>query len=186
MNQNALHLLNPAIEVVCFFAGSPLVGGSNIFEVSMLQAIDKTKSGFKLYRTEGLFKNRDWHTQSREPIYKLSCPASLTDLTFTLSKWRGQQAAIVLMLNTAPSKQGNYYRLKRFILNVCKVLFSVGLPAIVGDASPNGYPVRHKRDFRRERATDGTPKLVKLYQHLGFKRTAGNNVAIRQEDFICA
>ena len=57
------------------------------------------------------------------------------------------------------------------------------LAAIVGDAQPNGKPVRQNRDFRRERTKAGVPKLVALYEHLGFTRAKGNNMAMTQDGY---
>lgn len=65
-----------------------------------------------------------------------------------------------------------------------RCLFTVGIPAIVGDAQPNFNPVRNrKRDFRRERTKAGVPKLVRLYEYLGLTRAKGNNMVLSQDGY---
>lgn len=186
-DRQLLQLINPAIEVIVHFIGQPLSAGTCAFESELLREIQSNNSGLVLYRADGLFKNREYHTLEKHAVYKLHSAAHGTELVFTLDKWRGMPAVVVLMLNTAITKQGNFFRLKDFVLNrAAKALFAVGTPVIVGDAAPNGNPVRHKTDFRRERARDGTPKLVRLYEYLGFSRMKGNNVALTAENFTRA
>ena len=182
--QQLFQLLNPAIEPIVHFSGQPITDGTSEFERKLLAKIQEHNTGLVLYRTEGLFRNTAYHWEDKMPIYKLHSAAHGSELVFTLDKWRGTQAAVVLILNTVTAKQGNFFTLKDFVVNrAAKVLFSSGLSAIVGDAQPNGKPVRQKRDFRRERTKGGVPKLVALYEHLGFTRTKGNNVVMTYEGY---
>jgi hypothetical protein len=76
--------------------------------------------------------------------------------------------------------------LRKFLNNAAKSIFAIGISAIVGDAQANGHPVRHKPDFHREGTRDGTLKLVRLYEYLGFSRMKGNNMALTAENFTRA
>lgn len=188
MNRDTIALLNPVIQVIVHFLGQPITEGTSDFERKLLAAIQANNSGLVLFRAEGLFRNTIYFWEDKMPVYKLHSAAHGSELVFTLDKWRGMPAAVVLMLNTAITKQGNFFRLKDFFLNrAARCLFAVGIPAIVGDAQPNFNPVRNqKRDFRRERTKDGTPKLVRLYEYLGFCRAKGNNMVMMPADFIRA
>lgn len=186
LNQNHANLLSPAIEVILPRFGQAMTAGTTEIERKILAQIQANSAGLQLFRADGLYRNRELCTNERRAVYKLHSPAQGTEIVFSLGKWDGEPCAIVLMLFTAPARQGNFFTLKDFILKrVCLVLFGAGFKAITGDAQPTRSPVRHKRDFRREYTKAGIPKLVRLYQLLGFTRTIGNNVAMTREDFDC-
>ena len=181
----------PCIEVTCFFGGEALTESSCTceFERQMIREIETNGCGLSLYRTDGLFRNPDFHTIQRRPAWQLKCAALHSEISFTVEKKNGQEVIFVLMLSTQTEFQGNFFVLKDFLLKrVAKTLFSLGYPAIIGEGQPNTRPVRNKRDFRYERTTDGTPKLVRLYELLGFVRLKprSNYVALTQQGYLRA
>ncbi len=104
---NALNLLNPAIEVIVHFLGQPIIEGTTDFERKILVEIQGNNCGLVLYRADGLFRTPEYHTMEKRAVYKLYSVAHGSELVFTLDKWRGEMSAVVLMLNTDITKQGN-------------------------------------------------------------------------------
>lgn len=181
----------PVIEITCFFGGQALTESTctSQFERNILREIESNNSGLTLYRTDGLFRNPDFHTIERRPAWQLKCPDLHSEISFTIEKQKGQEFVFVLMLSTEPNHQGNFWLLRSFLIGrFAKTLFALGFPAIVGEASPNTKPVRHKGDFRYQKTADGTPKLVRLYEFLGFVRLKprGNHVALTRDAYLRA
>lgn len=178
------HLLNQTIEVITPRFSQAITQGTNEQERSILAAIEETNAGLQLFSGLGLFKNHAFCISERRPIYRLYSPAHDTEIVFLLESCKGELSALVFLLFTATKRQGSYFRLKDFGLRVLRVLFGSGCSKVEGDAAFNDSPVRNReRDFRRERTREGKPKLVRLYELLGFTRTVGNNVQMSRDDY---
>ena len=172
--------------IAVFFHGEPVSEPATPFESAVLDSIRLNNSGLLLYRNDGLFRSPDY-TMEKHTLYQLKSPIHHSEVTFLIQHKKGQDICFVLMLSTEPSFQGNFFVLRDFLVRrVVKTLFDAGIAVIVGEATPNSNPVRTKPDFRHERTADGTPKLVRLYEHLGFSRRTpnSNDLAMTREAFL--
>ncbi len=176
--------------LIYHFCGEALISSDVQIEAQILSSIKRHGTELSFFRTEGLVKG-ECFTQRKSTVYRLK--HGYTHADFTFLEHKGHTVADIVMLYTNPIAQGNFWALKDFVLNrlVVTLFNACELAMIIGTGMPNTMPVRKKpnsrRDWRTERARDGTPKLVKLYQHLGFERVPGSNeVFMTKEAFTAA
>ena len=183
-------LFQPTV-VIYHFLGEPITESVVPIEEKILSSIQRNNTGLLFYRTEGIFKGRCF-TLEKHPVYRLKSRTHHSQASFYLYDYEGGLACDVLMLATDTLSQGNGIKLKDFVNRLAKTLFDAdNIVLLHGTAMANTNSVLRKpntwKDFRCEKTRDGTPKLVKLYQHLGFSRLLNSDeVFMTYEAFTAA
>jgi hypothetical protein len=176
--------LTGGLGISYHFGGEPLTEGHNNLEDLILNSVSRNQTGLKLFRTEGLF--RGYHGMESHFVYRLKSEHAYADCVFSRDK-DGELVCDILMLLVPISRQGQGHKLKKFVLKeLALTLFDVGVARLVGMASPNDHAVLRKpnrRDWRREKTKDGTPKLIRLYALFGARREGKHDVILTREDY---
>ena len=169
------------------FAGSkPVLQPSAPIEKAILESIERNHPGLQFYSVRALYRG-DCFTQGEPRVFRLKSPAHHAHIDFAIEG----RYCNALLLVVSPEAQGHFYRVKDFLIKqfAAIVFDATSVEIIEGYAQANDLPIRRKPnkkgDWRRELTADGTPRLVALYQRLGFVQKApnSNRVAMTRETF---
>lgn len=162
------------------FSGAPISSSSVPVEREMLASIERNKTGLLLYKTLSLSRDELF---MQTTVYRLADQKRKAEFDFELIFWAGGLLAHTFIFFIHPEAQGNFYSAKHFLIEqVGKTLFDLPqnrVLAIEGQANgENQYPIRSRRgerDWRLEHCPDGTSKLVRFYERLGFGKASADS-----------
>ena len=173
-------LLEPPRQrlIVDYFFNKPAIAQSaEPLENLILKSIARHGLDLKFFVTTGLLHD-DNFGQSRVTIYRLKSSEHHGYLDFYFDQ---KVTVNVLMIYIEPAYQGSFWNLRKFfVLKLCKVLFEAGATVVRGAAQSNDKPLRRhpskRGDWRKRITSDGTTRLVKLYERLGLVRVNADSI----------
>lgn len=161
-----------------YFTGAAITESDDPLERDILDSIRRNNTGLQLYKTKGHYYHA-FHSVETHVVYRLKSEQHHACFDFDLwPQGGGGLLCHVLIVFMSPEFQGNFFRFRDFLIErVAKTLFDltrVRIALLEGRAMQNQYAIRPKStrgaDWRNQKTRDGTTKLIRLYERLGFVR----------------
>jgi hypothetical protein len=173
-------------RLIYYFAEKAITQPDASLESDILNSIERNQTDLHLYKTMGLSPT-DYYSYETFPIYRLKSEINHAHFDFDLSPYENGFLCYALLLLVQPEYQGSFFNVRDFLIGrVAKTLFDLRNNRILmlhGHATVNQFRVRTKIDWRNRKTADGTKKIVRLYQRMGFTQTHQNsdNVVLLSE-----